>query len=147
GNLAKPVIDQLAEFGETRRGWLGVGIQEVTEDIAASLGRPNTAGALVIDITPGGPSDGMIVEGDIIIEFDGKPIERMRDLPRVVAETAVGKAVPVTLLREGAEQVVEITLGRLEVGEQIIAGLEQQALEPVPGPEEALSEAPGLDEL
>jgi serine protease Do len=121
GNLAKPVIDQLAEFGETRRGWLGVGIQEVTEDIASSLGRPNAFGALVIDVTRGGPSEGMILEGDIILEFDSKPIERMRDLPRVVAETAVGKAVPVTVLRNGAEQVVDITLGRLEAGEQIIA--------------------------
>jgi serine protease Do len=120
-NLAKPVVDQLREFGETRRGWLGVGIQEVTEDIAASLGRPNTQGALVIDITPGGPSDGMILEGDIILEFDDRIIARMRDLPRVVAETAVGKAVPVKVLRNGAERTLRITLGRLEVGEQLIA--------------------------
>src|SRR5688500_1791108 len=120
-NLARPVIEQLAEFGETRRGWLGVGIQEVTADIASSLGRANTFGALVVDITKGGPSDGMILEGDIILEFDSKPIERMRDLPRVVAETAVGKAVPVKLLRNGSETMVDITLGRLEVGEQMIA--------------------------
>src|SRR5690606_2526462 len=118
-NLARPVIDQLAQFGETRRGWLGVGIQEVTEDIASSLGRPDTHGALVIDITPSGPSDGKIVEGDIILEFDGKPIERMRDLPRVVAETEVGKAVPVKVLRGGAEIVVNVTLGRLEAAEPI----------------------------
>ncbi|HHY49941.1 MAG TPA: trypsin-like serine protease, partial [Alphaproteobacteria bacterium] len=120
-NLAKPVIDQLARFGETRRGWLGVGIQEVTEDIASSLGRPDTHGALVIDITPSGPSDGKIVEGDIILEFDGKPIERMRDLPRVVAETEVGKAVPVKVLRGGEELTIDITLGRLEVGEKLLA--------------------------
>src|SRR5690606_35738221 len=119
GNLAKPVIDQLAEFGETRRGWLGVGIQEVTDDIASSLGRSNAFGALVIDVTPSGPSDGMIAEGDIILEFDSKPIERMRDLPRVVAETAVGKAVPVKVLRGGAEIVVNVTLGRLEAAEPI----------------------------
>ena len=132
-NLARPVIEQLSEFGETRRGWLGVGIQEVTEDIAASLGRQNTFGALVIDITPGGPSDGMIVEGDIILEFDSKPIERMRDLPRVVAETAVGAAVPVKVLRGGNEQVIEIVLGRLEDGEQLIAGLANPVPEIVPG--------------
>src|SRR5690606_35742626 len=107
--LAKPVIDQLTEFGETRRGWLGVGIQEVTDDIASSLGRPNTYGALVIDITPGGPSDGQIAEGDIILEFDSRPIERMRDLPRVVALTAVGKAVPVKVLRQGGEVMLDIT--------------------------------------
>ena len=94
-NLARPVIDQLAEFGETRRGWLGVGIQEVSEDIRDSLGLTSTAGALVIDVTKGGPSEDVIQQGDIILEFDGKTIARMRDLPRVVAETSVGKAVPV----------------------------------------------------
>ncbi len=120
-NLAQPVIAQLAEFGETRRGWLGVGIQEVSADIAASLGLKSTAGAMVIDVTRGGPSEGQIREGDIIVEFDGKPIARMRDLPRVVAETAVGTAVPVKLMRDGIETELEITLGRLEVGEQIIA--------------------------
>lgn len=127
GNLAKPVIDQLAEFGETRRGWLGVGIQEVTDDIASSIGRSNTFGALVIDITKEGPSEGIIKEGDIILEFDGKVIERMRDLPRVVAETAVGKAVPVKVLRDGREIALSITLGRLEVGEQLIANAQGQA--------------------
>ena len=146
GNLARPVIEQLAEFGETRRGWLGVGIQEVTEDIASSLGRPNSYGALVIDVTKGGPSEGMILEGDIILEFDSRPILRMRDLPRVVAETSVGKAVPVRLLRDGAEQVIDITLGRLEVGEQIIADNRGPAPEPqvtvLPNPE-----ALGLSEL
>jgi serine protease Do len=149
GNLAKPVIDQLAEFGETRRGWLGVGIQEVTEDIAASLGRPNTHGALVIDITPGGPSDGMVLEGDIILEFDSKPIERMRDLPRVVAETAVGTAVPVLVLRNGAEEVLQITLGRLELGEQLVANADGSLVEP-PAPdtvEEPVVVAPNLNDL
>jgi serine protease Do len=126
-NLARPVLDQLAEFGETRRGWLGVGIQEVTEEMAQSLGRTNTYGALVIDITPGGPSEGMITEGDIILEFNGKPIERMRDLPRVVAETTIGEPVPVLVLRDGGEQLVEIVVGRLEDGEQIIAALENPA--------------------
>jgi serine protease Do len=130
-NLARPVLDQLAEFGETRRGWLGVGIQEVTEEMAQSLGRPNTFGALVIDITPGGPSEGMITEGDIILEFDSKPIERMRDLPRVVAETAIGRAVPVLVLRDGGEQTVEVVVGRLEDGEQIIAALENPQPEAV----------------
>ena len=148
GNLAKPVIDQLAEFGETRRGWLGVGIQEVTDDIASSLGRPNTFGALVIDITRDGPSDGAILEGDIILEFDGKSIERMRDLPRVVAETAVGKAVPVKILRNGQEVTLDITLGRLEVGEQQIAAAQNPAEGPTPPvADEPAGPAPGLQEL
>lgn len=145
-NLARPVIEQLAEFGETRRGWLGVGIQEVTLDIAASLGRPDTAGALVIDITPGGPSDGYVLEGDIILEFDSKPIERMRDLPRVVAETAVGKAVPVKVLRNGSETMLDITLGRLEVGEQLIADAAAQPQTPAPAEEEVVA-APDLNAL
>jgi serine protease Do len=148
-NLARPVIQQLSEFGETRRGWLGVGIQEVTEDIAASLGRTNTFGALVVDITSGGPSDGMILEGDIILEFDSKPIERMRDLPRVVAETAVGKSVPVRLLRNGSETLVDITLGRLEVGEQMIADAQGAPVEPLPSDpiEDPVTATPNLSEL
>jgi serine protease Do len=132
GNLAKPVIDQLEQFGETRRGWLGVGIQDVSEDIAASLSLPNTHGALVIDVTKGGPSEGQVHEGDIIIAFDGKPIERMRDLPRVVALTAIGKAVPVTVIREGGQQTLTVTLGRLETGEQIIAQNELDKATPTP---------------
>jgi serine protease Do len=146
-NLARPVIEQLAEFGETRRGWLGVGIQEVTLDIAASLGRPNTAGALVIDITPGGPSDGYVLEGDIILEFDSKPIERMRDLPRVVAETAVGKAVPVKVLRNGAETTLDITLGRLEASEQLTADLSAPATESPDAVDEPATAAPDLNAL
>ena len=114
-NLAGPVVRQLTEFGETRRGWLGVGIQEVTDDIALTLDRPNTNGAMVVDIDPAGPSIGVLLEGDVILEFDGKTVARMRDLPRIVAETEVGKAVPVTVLRDGVEESLDITLGRLEV--------------------------------
>jgi serine protease Do len=151
GNLAKPVIDQLAEFGETRRGWLGVGIQEVSEDIRDSLGLGSTAGALVIDVTKGGPSDKVIVTGDIILAFDSKPIARMRDLPRVVAETAVGKAVPVKVLRDGKELQFDITLGRLEVGEQLIASHGQAPVETTPSPPDTADEpdpAPqGLSDL
>ena len=134
GNLARPVIDQLNEFGETRRGWLGVGIQEVSEDIRDSLGLTSTAGALVIDVTKGGPSDSVIVTGDIILEFDSKPIAKMRDLPRVVAETAVGKAVPVKVLRDGKKVELDITLGRLEVGEQLMANANQAPVEAAPAP-------------
>jgi serine protease Do len=148
-NLAKPVIDQLTQFGETRRGWLGVGIQEVTDEIASSLGRPNTNGALVIDITPGGPSDGQVKEGDIILAFDGKPIERMRDLPRVVAETAVGKAVPVMVLRGGSEVTLNVTLGRLEVEDQLLASTEPAPAEQAAPDtiEEPVAPVAGLNDL
>jgi serine protease Do len=142
-NLAKPVIDQLTEFGETRRGWLGVGIQEVTDDIASSLGRPNTFGALVIDITKDGPSDGVLEEGDLILSFDGKAVERMKDLPRIVAETPVSKAVKVKVLRDGKEAEFDITLGRLEVGEQMIAEAEQKVA-PLPDAETPVGPAPTL---
>jgi serine protease Do len=113
-NLARPFIEQLIEFGETRRGWLGVQIQEVTEDIAAGLERDDTSGALVTGVEPEGPSANIILEGDLIIEFDGKAVTKMRDLPRLVAETLVGKEVIVRVLRLGEEMDLTVTLGRLE---------------------------------
>lgn len=121
GNLARPVVNQLAAFGETRRGWLGVGIQEVGPDIALSLDRPNANGAIVVDIDPAGPSIGVLLEGDLILQFDGKDVVRMRDLPRIVAETEVGTAVPVLVLRNGVEETVAITLGRLETTDLVAA--------------------------
>jgi len=113
-DLAKPVVDQLVAYGETRRGWLGVGIQDVTDDIAAAMGRSDTHGAMVTDVTKAGPADGVVEDGDIILTFDGKPIETMHDLPRLVAETAVGKTVELTVLRDGKQQSVSVTLKRLE---------------------------------
>ena len=116
--LASGVVDQLAEFGETRRGWLGVRIQPVTDDIAESIGMSEAKGALVAGIIKGGPVDnGSIMTGDVIIRFDGKDVDEMRDLPRVVAESPVGKAVDVVLLRDGKEMTIKVTLGRLEDGE------------------------------
>lgn len=143
-NLAEPVISQLAEFGETRRGWLGVGIQDVTDDIAASLGRENTHGAMVVDLTPDGPSEDVLAEGDIILSFDGKPIVKMRDLPRIVAETTVGREVNVLVLRNGTEQDFGITLGRLEDGEVLIASQNEV---PVIVEEPEVQIAPVLSEL
>ena len=139
-NLAKQAIYQLAEFGETRRGWLGVGIDSVSDEIAASLGLPTTHGAMVVDVTKTGPADGVVAIGDIILEFDGKPIIEMRDLPRIVAATQVGKAVDVKVLRDGKELTLEITLGRLEVGEKIIAAAATPQL-----PEPATEADPELD--
>ena len=113
--LASGVVDQLRQYGETRRGWLGVRIQPVTDDIAESLDMATARGALVAGIIKGGPVDnGAIQPGDVIIKFDGKDIHEMRDLPRVVAESPVGKAVDVVIVRKGKEQTVKVTLGRLE---------------------------------
>jgi len=120
-NMAAPVVAQLAEFGETRRGWIGVGIQEVDEDIALSLGRQNTNGAMVVDVDPTGPSLGVLNEGDLILQFDGKDVTKMRDLPRLVAETEVGRQVAIRVLRNGAEEVLDITPGRLEVIAEVAA--------------------------
>lgn len=112
---ATSVIDQLKEFGETRRGWLGVRIQTVTDDLAEGLGLEDTKGALVAGIQEGGPAVGSGLEaGDVIIKFDGKPVDKMRDLPRIVADTEVGKAVDVLVLRDGKEETYQVTLGRLE---------------------------------
>ncbi len=135
--LAIKVIDQLREFGETRRGWLGVSIQPVTDDIAESLSMASAEGALVAGLTPKGPAKNSgILVGDVILKFDGKSIRQMRDLPRIVAETPVGKSVDVIVLRKGKEETVAVTLGRLEDGEKLIAanrqgGDEDKAPKPV----------------
>jgi len=118
--LASGVIGQLAEFGETRRGWLGVRIQEVSDEIAESLGMKISKGALVSGIIKGGPVDnGTIQPGDVIVRFDGRDIDRMNDLPRAVADSPVGKAVDVVIVRDGVEQTIKVTLGRLEDGEKL----------------------------
>jgi len=112
---AKRVIAQLREFGETRRGWLGVRIQEVTDEIAESLNMDEAMGALVAGVTEGGPAEEAKIEpGDVILEFDGNPVEHMRELPRMVAETAIGKSVDVVVLRKGEKVTLQVVLGRLE---------------------------------
>ncbi|MEX2277858.1 MAG: Do family serine endopeptidase [Cucumibacter sp.] len=131
-NLARPVLEQLVEFGETRRGWLGVGIQDVTEDIAASLGLTGTQGALVLSVTPDGPADQILREGDLILEFDSKPIVTMRDLPRIVAVTPVGKQVKVKIFRGGEASEVEVMLGRLEQAEMRLAEATPEPPEEIP---------------
>jgi serine protease Do len=116
---ALAVIDQLKNFGETRRGWLGVRIQQVTDEIAESLGIRPARGALVAGVDEKGPAKPAGIEpGDVIVKFDGQDIKEMRDLPRVVADTPVGKEVPVLVIRKGREETRTVTLGRLEDGEK-----------------------------
>ena len=118
--MAAGVVDQLRQFGETRRGWLGVRIQPVTDDIAESLGMATARGALIGGVIKGGPVDnGVLLAGDVVIKFDGHAINDMRDLPRLVADTAVGKEVELVIVRKGAEQTVKVKLGRLEDGEKL----------------------------
>ena len=117
-NNAKIVIDQLIKYGETKRGWLGVRIQYVTKEIAevAKLDKPR--GALVVSVAEGSPSEkGGIKAGDIILEFDGKLINEMKELPLIVAQTEVGKNVEVKILRNQREVIKKIKLGRLETSE------------------------------
>lgn len=114
------VVDQLKEFGETRRGWLGVRIQDVTDDVAEALGLEQAAGALVTDV-PDGPSlDAGMEAGDVILTFDGRDVEDTRELVQIVGNTAVGKAVRVVVFRDGATQTLLVTLGRREEAERAI---------------------------
>ncbi len=114
-NLARKVVDQLVKYGETRRGWLGVRIQTVTKDLAEGLGLEAPEGALVAEVTKGGPAEkaGMKMR-DVIVEFNGVKVKRMRDLPRIVAETPVGAEVIVKVIRDGKPLEIRVTLGRLE---------------------------------
>jgi serine protease Do len=133
-NLARNVVYQLREFGETRRGWLGVRIQTVTDDLAESLGLDRTRGALVASVTEDSPAAAAGVEvGDVIVSFDGKAVTTMRRLPRIVAETRIGKEVRVEMWRDGRTVEVEVTVGRLEETDVQVASA-------VPEPSEPLTE-------
>jgi serine protease Do len=113
-DIAMPVIEQLRLYGETRRGWLGVRIQTVSEDVAESLGVPPNTGALVAGISPGSPAAKAGIEaGDVITKFDGKEVTSMRGLPRIVAQTPIGKTVPVEVMRKGEKKTLEVVVGRL----------------------------------
>ncbi len=117
--LAMPVIDQLRQFGETRRGWLGVRIQGVDETTAEALGLGRPRGALIAGIDDRGPAKPAGLEtGDVIIQFDGREVRESADLPRIVAATPVGKEVDVRIMRKGKEETRRVTLGRLEDGER-----------------------------
>jgi len=117
-NSAKIVIDQLIEFGETKRGWLGVRIQDVTKEIAEIENLDEPRGALVASVAPNSPSEKAGVKaGDIILEFNGERIQEMKELPIIVARTEVGKKVKVKIWRNKKEITKTITLGRLETSE------------------------------
>tara|TARA_B100001778_G_scaffold320757_1_gene311451 strand:- start:131 stop:1540 length:1410 start_codon:yes stop_codon:yes gene_type:complete len=121
-NAASNVIDQLINFGETRRGWLGVRIQEVTKEIAEAVKLKKTEGALVASVGEKSPADKAgIKAGDIILEFDGKKIDVMRTLPKVVAGTEVGKNVQLKIWRNKKLITKKLTLGRLESSQEFKA--------------------------
>jgi serine protease Do len=121
-SLAKPIIDQLKDGGKVRRGWLGVQVQRVTPDIAESLGVDGTGGALVTSVSPDSPAASAgLRQGDVITAFNGDPLEQMRQLPRLVASTGIGSTVPMTLLRGGKEESVQVTIGELRDEPQQVA--------------------------
>jgi serine protease Do len=116
---ALAVIDQLRNFGETRRGWLGVKIQPVTDDIAEALNIKPARGTLIAGIDDKGPAKaGGIETGDVVLKFDGRDVKDARDLQRIVADTPVGKDVEVVVVRKGKEERKTIKIGRLDDGEK-----------------------------
>lgn len=114
-SLAKPIIEQLKEFGKAHRGWLGVKIQDVTKEVANSVGLAKAMGALVVETTDGGPAQQAGVEaGDIITHFNGKEIAEMRFLPRMVAETKIGSKATLTVWRKGSSKQLSMTIKELK---------------------------------
>ena len=123
-NMAKSILPQLRATGSVTRGWLGVVIQRITPELAESFKLGDRKGALVSKVEPGGPADEAgIRRGDVIVEFNGRPIEQMEELPRNVAETAVGTKVELVVLREGQRKKLEVTVGRFPE-EAAVAGAE-----------------------
>ena len=126
-NLAKPVVDQLREFGRARRGWLGVNIQSVTDEIAESLGLDKPKGALIASVRDGGPAQvAGIQAGDVVLTFDGKDVNDMRHLPRIVAETPIDKTVKVKVWRKRKEHVFDVKVGELNEDDQQAAATPKQ---------------------
>jgi serine protease Do len=147
--IAVPVIEQLRDFGEVRRGWIGVRIQDVSEEFAAGLGMDAPGGALIAGLTEGGPADEAgIEEGDVIVEFDGRAVETMRALPRVVADVPPGETVDVVVLRGSERLTLSIEVGLLEDEAAAAATSTSEEEEPpaaeTPGDAESLAAMFGL---
>lgn len=120
---AQPIINQLINHGEVKRGWLGVHIQGVSDEIAETLGLKKAEGALVASLIKGGPAeDSGLKAGDVILKFDGKAVPEMRKLPRIVAETEVDKPVKVVVWRDGKKMTIEVTVGKLDETQMAAAG-------------------------
>ncbi|MEO8558671.1 MAG: DegQ family serine endoprotease [Rhodospirillales bacterium] len=121
-NMAKLVVDQLREFGHTKRGWLGVRIQTIDEDMAKNLQLDRPHGALIAEVTPGGPADKAGIKSkDVVLTFDGKDISESRKLSRVVADTRVGIEVAVVVWREGQRKALKVKVGELDESDQKLA--------------------------
>jgi serine protease Do len=133
--LAQPVVAQLKDFGRPRRGWLGVKIQGVTDEIAESLGLDKARGALVASVTEKGPAETAGIQpGDIVLTFDGKDVTDMKRLPRIVAETPIDKAVKVTVWRKRKELPIQVKIGELQEDDKAADTSGTQKPSPQAGP-------------
>jgi serine protease Do len=140
-NLARDVVGQLRQFGVAKRGWIGVRIQGVSDEVAEAMHLGTTQGALVADVTPGGPAaKAGLAKGDLVTGFDGKPITDSKILPRIVAATQIGKTVNIDVLRGGRKQSFHIYVAKLDEGPPDKAGKSQNA--PVPPPKPQSNAAP-----
>ncbi len=120
--IAAPVVAQLIKYGHVRRGWLGVRIQSVTDEIAEALALKGARGALVAGVSPGSPAEKAgILPGDVVLSFDGKPVPDVAKLPRMVAETPIGKNVPVELWRKGRAVTLTVVIGELREEDETAA--------------------------
>ena len=131
-NVVTRVVDQLQEYGETRRGWLGVRIQDVTQDVADAMGLAAAKGALITDVPEGPAKEAGLETGDVIMSFDGVDVEDTRGLVRQVGNSSVGATVRVTVLREGETQTIKVTLGRREEANGEIAAGEEDGDDAAP---------------
>lgn len=130
-NVVSKVVDQLKQYGETRRGWLGVRIQDVTQDVADAMGLASASGALVTDVPSGPGKDAGILSGDVIVSFNGKDVKDSRGLVNLVADAPIGESVPVVVQRAGAAVNVSVKLGRREEAEaQAIPAADKAAPKP-----------------
>nr|WP_241479138.1 Do family serine endopeptidase [Leisingera sp. ANG-M1] len=123
-NVVVKVVDQLKEFGETRRGWLGVKIQDVDADLAEAIGLEKARGALVTDVPEGPAKEAGVLAGDVIVSFDGVDVKDTRALVRQVGNADVGKTVRLVVYREGKTETLRVTLGRREDAERVASGPE-----------------------
>jgi serine protease Do len=114
-NMAKPLVEQLREFGRVRRGWIGVQIQSISEDMAESFGLERPRGALVAGVTPNGPAEKAgLKQRDVVLKFDGKDVPDSKKLPRIVADSKVGSTVEVEVMRGGKRTTLKLKVGELE---------------------------------
>jgi serine protease Do len=148
-NIAKSILSQLRDVGHVERGWLGVGIQRIDDDLAEAFDLPDRKGALVSQVSPGSPAeDAGFERGDVIVRFDGKQVDEMRSLPTLVSITPIGKKVEVDIVRRGKSKTLKVKIGKLDDPQQLASTAAPKGLEglgfDVQDPSSALMQQFGL---